>query len=352
MESPDFQRHLADILNWHFSPDTGSPFWLSMRSQLDFDPVKDVRSLADLSLFPDISQLLREIAIEDLQPKGLADYRLAGIFESGGTTGTAKRVVAYEAWLEQVVSWRLEGFETSTDKTPKNTLAIIPTGPHIVEAINRRRARAFGGQCFTVDLDPRWVKKLIQAGNMEGARDYSDHLIDQAEPIIATQAIKYLIATPPLLEAIARRRSLAETLNSTLEMITWGGTHMDVDTLDYLKTMVFPDVPITASYGSTMILSETKARINQDYNGSPIFDSYAPYVILEVVDPESGKPVEYNGRGQVVMNHLSRFAFFPNIFERDTAVRLPTLGNCPGSSVSDVKPVAQVSGKAVIEGVY
>ncbi len=352
MSKIDFETHLREVMNWHFSPDSGSPFWLQMRGQLDFDPVKDVRSFADLSLFPDISDALRDVAVEDLQPKGLADAALAGVFESGGTTGRAKRVVAYEQWLQQLVDWRLTGFKAAPGGGRKNTLAIIPSGPHIVGAINLRRARALGGHCFTVDLDPRWVKKRIQAGDMAAVKSYSDHLIDQAEAIIASQSIAYLIATPPLLEAIARRRPLAEYLNKNLEMITWGGTQMNADTLDYLKTSVFPDVNMTASYGSTMILSETKARAGQDHNGSPIFDSFAPYVLLEVVAPDSGLAVPFYERGRVVMNHLSKFALFPNILERDTAVRLPSLGEHPGVAVAEVKPVAEVAGTVVIEGVY
>jgi hypothetical protein len=348
-----FEEHLTDVMNWHFSSDTGSPFWLEMRNQLDFNPLKDIRSFADLSLFPDISHFLREVAVDDLRPKGLSNEKLAGVFESGGTTGRAKRIVVYEKWLTQLIDWRLQGFNRlPNDGSSKNTLAIIPSGPHIVGAINLRRARALGGHCFTVDLDPRWVKRLIRAGDIDSVKSYLDHLLDQAEQVISTQTLSYLIATPPLLEAIACRRPLAEYLNQTLEMITWGGTYMDVDTLDYLKDSVFPDVTITASYGSTMILSDTKARENQDYNGSPVFDSYAPYVLLEAIDPENGMPVPYYERGQVVMHHLSKFAFFPNILERDTAVRLPAVGDYPGISVSDVKPITEISGETVIEGVY
>ena len=126
---------------------------------------------------------------------------------------------------------------------------------------------------------------------------------------------------------------------------------MDVDTLDYLKTSVFPNVLINASYGSTMILSDTKARIGQEHDGAPIFDSYMPYVLLEVVNPQNRKPVKYYERGQVIMNHLSKFALFPNILERDTAVRCPPLNNQPGAAVCDVKPVFSAS-EPIIEGVY
>lgn len=348
----NFQQHLAGVMDWHFSPRTGSPFWLDMRSQLSFDPVKDIRSFEDLALFPDVSLMLREIPIEALMPKGLCGEDLAGIFESGGTTGKAKRVVVYEEWLQQLVAWRLKEVDRLIGDQPKNTLAIIPTGPHLVGAINNRRANALGGQCFTVDLDPRWVKKLIQRRDTENVNLYIEHLLDQAESIITSQSLHYLVTTPRLLEAIARRRPMVDQLNQTLEVITWGGTYMDVDTLDYLKSSVFPNVAMSASYGSTMILSETKARKDQDHNGSPIFDSYSPYVVLEVVDPTTGKSVAYGERGQVVMNHLSKFALFPNILERDTAIRLPALGEYPGVAVSDVKTMAEVSGHAVIEGVY
>lgn len=348
-----FQQHLIDVIGWHFSPNTGSPFWLEMRRQLDFDPIKDIRSFTDLSLFPDISLSLREVTVEDLQPRGLDNKDIAGIFESGGTTGKAKRVVVYEEWLSQLINWRLEGF----DKLPesgkiKNTLAIIPGGPHLVAAINLRRARALGGHCFMVDFDPRWVKKLAQTDGTDKIKPYVDHLLDQAEPIITTQSLAYLVTTPPLLEAIARRRLLVKYLNQTLEMIIWGGTKMDADTLDYLRTAVFPGVTITASYGNTMILSETRARMNQNYNGSPIFDSYVPYVLLEVVDPKNNLPVAYNERGRVVMNHISKFALFPNILERDTAVRLPALNDYLGVAVSEVRTVTEVSNRVVIEGVY
>src|SRR3989304_3852010 len=29
--------HVREIINWHFSPETGCPFWLAYASKLDFD---------------------------------------------------------------------------------------------------------------------------------------------------------------------------------------------------------------------------------------------------------------------------------------------------------------------------
>jgi len=52
------------------------------------------------------------------------------------------------------------------------------------------------------------------------------------------------------------------------------------------------------------------------------------------------------------MNHLSKFALFPNILERDTALKIPAPDDYPGVSVNDVVPISKILGKDIIEGVY
>jgi hypothetical protein len=39
------------------------------------------------------------------------------------------------------------------------------------------------------------------------------------------------------------------------------------------------------------------------------------------IDPETGRPVPYGERGQVVTNHISKIMFVPNNLERDTVIR-------------------------------
>lgn len=346
-----FDAHLSETMRWHFSADTGSPFWLDRRAGLDFDPVADVRTFADLRRFPDVADELRTVPVRDLVPRGLAGAGIAGVFESGGTTGPPKRVIVFDEWLEALVGWRLDGIRPAPGVV-RDVLAMVPTGPHVVGAINRLRARTAGGLFFSVDMDPRWVKKLIGQGKRAEVDAYGEHLVDQAENIVRGQHVSCLIATPPLLERIARRRWLAERLNDTLDLIIWGGTQMDPDTLAFLGKSVFPDVRITASYGSTMILGEARGRDGEDHDGSPVFDSFSPYVSFEVVDADTGAPVGFGERGRVVMNHVSRFALYPNVLERDTAVRLPAPAGAAGVSVSGIRPVAQVRGQAVVEGVY
>ena len=35
--------HVREIVQWHFSPETGCPFWLDHAARLDFDPREKVQ---------------------------------------------------------------------------------------------------------------------------------------------------------------------------------------------------------------------------------------------------------------------------------------------------------------------
>jgi hypothetical protein len=48
--------HVRDIIAWHFSPETGCPFWLDWAKNAGWDPRKEVTSFDDLSTkFPTFS---------------------------------------------------------------------------------------------------------------------------------------------------------------------------------------------------------------------------------------------------------------------------------------------------------
>ena len=41
-------EHTLKTVHWHFSEETGSPFWLQKKSELNFDPLTEVKSFDDL----------------------------------------------------------------------------------------------------------------------------------------------------------------------------------------------------------------------------------------------------------------------------------------------------------------
>ncbi|MBL7495439.1 phenazine antibiotic biosynthesis protein [Frankia sp. CNm7] len=342
-------------MRWHFDPDTGSPFWLRAAEHLDFDPRRDVHGVADLARFPNLVDQLRDVPAYDLVPRGYGrDPGIAGVYDSGGTTGPPKRVVFLDDWFDWAVEYSLGELAARRCPIGADWLAVVPSGPHMFGAFIQRLARRLGRLRFTIDLDPRWVKRSIAEGRADEADRYADHLIDQARHVLATQDIRVMVITPPLLERLARHDDLVELVNAKVKAIEWGGAHLDADTRYLFLTEVFPGIDLYGRYGSTMILGGAVERPGLAADDPCVFDPPAPYITFWVVDPDTRRPVEYGARGQVVMNHVSRSALLPNNLERDVATRVePPPGSARvGDSVADVAPVREFGGETVVEGVY
>ena len=80
------EAHLQEIIAWHFSPETGCPFWLDWAKK-NFDPRAEIKCFADLLKFPHFE----DEWLRDLQPEVWVPAEFKGrpfnIFETGGTTG-------------------------------------------------------------------------------------------------------------------------------------------------------------------------------------------------------------------------------------------------------------------------
>ena len=82
--------HVHEIVQWHFSPETGTPFWLEYAETLDFDPLEKIGSYDDLKLLGHFQdEWLRGGPVRRWVPKGYAD-RPVYVFETGGSTGVPK----------------------------------------------------------------------------------------------------------------------------------------------------------------------------------------------------------------------------------------------------------------------
>jgi phenylacetate-coenzyme A ligase PaaK-like adenylate-forming protein len=347
------EEFIRAAMDWHFSPATGSPYWLRQAESFEFDPRRDVRSFDDLGLFPNLTDDLRDVRVRDLIPQGYGpDPEIVGVFESGGTTGPPKRVVVLRDWWDRLVAQQAAPLEARGVPRNINSLAMFPSGPHVAGEMWKQQAAALGGLCFMIDMDPRWVKKLIAAGKGEEADAYAEHLIDQAAFVLESQDVSVLMCTPPLLERLTRRDHLVELVRHQVQIIQWGGAHMDADTRQLYRTEVFPEVTLLGGYGSTMVLGGVSERPGLSAEDPCIFDPFSPYITFFVVDPDTGRRVAYGERGQVVMNHISKSFLLPNNLERDMATRIRPLEGQIGDAVADVTPVQRFDNEAVIEGVY
>ncbi|MCD9143645.1 AMP-binding protein [Streptomyces albireticuli] len=351
LRDPD--EFVRAAMQWHFGPDTGSPYWLDRARSLEFDPRTDVRTFDDLSLFPNIVNELRDVRVEDLVPRGYdGDARPVGVYESGGTTGAPKKVVLLEDWLTRNLGLWADSLKEHGVVPEGNWLNIMPSGPHLAGPFTTRMAQRSSSVVFTLDMDPRWVKRLIAEGRAEDARAYAEHVIEQAGHILRTQDVRFLMTTPPLLQRLARREELVELVNRKVDTIIWGGASMDADTRYLLRTEVFPGTRLIGNYGSTMALGSANERPGLGDDDPCVFDTLSPFITYTVVDPETGRRVPYGERGRVVMHHVSRSALFPNNLERDEATRTEPRNGSGGDAVADVAPVATFDDTQVIEGVY
>lgn len=344
-----FDERVRRLVRWHFDPETGSPFWLRQRETLGFDPLRDIDGADDLLRFPDRTEQLRHVPVGDLIPRGL---RGAGfqVYESGGTSGAPKRIIDRD-YRRRLLAWAMERLRAHHIAEPAHWLHLGPSGPHVFAYDCSRYAALGNGLFHTVDFDPRWVKKLVAAGEPDTVKRYVRHLLDQAAEVLASQPIKVLSTTPPLIEAICADARLHGLVERTVETIIWAGTSFSPESLRQVEESFFPDQTIVGIYGNTLMgVAPQRPRRPDDRYGC-VFEPYPEAVRIDLVDAD-GAPVDYGCRGRVRLSLVSEEMFLPNVLERDTAVRVEPAGAGAVDGLAEVGTVAAVGDVRVIEGVY
>ncbi|MFQ5791737.1 MAG: hypothetical protein ACE5JI_14790, partial [Acidobacteriota bacterium] len=166
----ELDAHVREIVQWHFNPQTGSPFWLELASKLDFEPRHEVQTFQDLRRFPWFQdEWLRGGPVRRWVPKAYAEKPIY-VFETGGTTGVPKSRISIDDFR---IDYELFSRTLPEEHFPRgaNWLMVGPSGPRRLRLAVEHLAQHRGGICFSVDLDPRWVIKLIDKGWTVGAGD-------------------------------------------------------------------------------------------------------------------------------------------------------------------------------------
>jgi hypothetical protein len=188
-------EHFCETVRWHFSPETGTPYWLDWAGKAGWNPAEEVTSFADITRFDNFDgELLRTEPHQRWIPKAY-EGRPFTIFETGGTTGMPKQRIGWEDY-----KYDYESFSETLDESafPRGGywLMIGPTGPRRLRLAIEHLANHRGSACYFVDLDPRWVKKLIKNKEFDQAKAYMRHVIDQAVSILENRSVNALFTTP------------------------------------------------------------------------------------------------------------------------------------------------------------
>lgn len=342
-------EHVRDIIEWHFTPETGCRFWLDWKQQAGWDPLQEVHTFADLQRFPHFrDEFLRDEPPERWVPKvwGGRPYR---IFETGGTTGMPKQRVS---WEDHLIDY--SEFSKTLDERwfplGADWLMMGPTGPRRLRLAIEHLANVRGGNCFFIDLDPRWVKKLIDEKQFDLANRYKEHVVDQTVTLMKNRSISCLFTTPKLLEALGEKISVPD---AGITGIFSGGTSMTNQVVRFLVEEVLENrAQLVPTYGNTLMGLASSKPLSAADGYSLTYYAPQPRAVLRVVDPQkTGETVEYGQWGRIELTTLTREFFMPRFLERDEAIRREPYGPYPWDGVGEVRPFGMME-KKIVEGVY
>ncbi|MCZ6597794.1 MAG: hypothetical protein O7B99_09165 [Planctomycetota bacterium] len=342
-------EHVRAIVRWHFSPETGTPLWLDWAEESNWNPLEEVGGFADLLRFPNFEgELLRKESHERWIPKAYVG-RPFTIFETGGTTGMPKQRIGWEDYKTDY-----EEFSDTLDEAtfPRGGfwLMIGPTGPRRLRLAIEHLANHRGCSCYFVDLDPRWVKKLIAKKQLDQVKAYMTHVIDQALTILENREVSVLFTTPKLLEALGERISIPD---AGIKGVFCGGTAMPPQTVRFLVEEVLENrVDFVPTYGNTLMGLAAHKPLAPEDKYSITYYAPQPRAVLRVTEPDApDRDVDYDEWGRVELTTLTQELFLPRFLERDEGIRRRPCERYPWDGVGEVRPLGSAAA-TIIEGVY
>jgi phenylacetate-coenzyme A ligase PaaK-like adenylate-forming protein len=341
--------HVREIVQWHFSPETGCPFWLEWATKAGWNPLQEVKCFAGLQRFPHFQdEWLRDLQPEVWVPKKW-QRRPFNIFETGGTTGMPKQRIG---WDDYKVDYEEFSAKLSDQHFPRggSWLMVGPTGPRRLRLAIEHLANYRESSCYFIDLDPRWVKKVLADKKFEVARAYMDHVVDQAVTILKHRKIAGLFTTPKLLEALGEKIDL---WGAGIRGVFCGGTTMKPQYVRYIIEEILQNrIGFYPTYGNTLMGLAASVKLEPADNFSVTYFAPQPRAVLRIVDPnKTHQLVEYDQWGRVELTTLTREFFMPRFLERDEAIRRAPRAPYAWDGVGEVRPFGAME-KNIVEGVY
>ncbi|MBI1387807.1 MAG: AMP-binding protein [bacterium] len=342
-------QHLREIIDWHFSPETGCPYWLEWARRAGWDPREEIKTYDDIVRFPHFDdETLRNEPHEVWIPREYQGKPYK-IFETGGTTGLPKQRIS---WTDHEYDYTEFAETLDPEHFPRggNWLMMGPTGPRRLRLTIEHLANVLGGSCYHLDLDPRWVKKVIAQGRPAEARAYMEHVVDQAVPILKHRNVSCLFTTPKLLEALGDKINVP---NAGVRGVFLGGTSMTNQVVRFLVEEVLENrARLVPTYGNTLMGLACSKPLSAEEGYALTYYAPQPRAVLRVVDPDdTARTVEYGEWGRVELTTMTREFFMPRFLERDEAVRREPWGRFAWDGVGEVRPFRAEQNK-VVEGVY
>ncbi len=333
----DLNEYLDQLIEIHFHPQDGTPYWLEKQEKSGLDVRKEINSIDDLQKlgFPD-EDILRKRPTEYFVPRKVWKEERQKILhcESSGTTGPRK----YITWHQESSNYTIDWYNFNLDMygTPlnENWIATGPSG--MFEDHMKAVARSRGGFPFFLSVDPKYAKKALESGRTEDFK----HLFEEMQTISNREKIGVVVTVPQLSEIIPDYINM-----DNLKTILFGGVGFHGEPEEYVKGLrsyrkfkeVFKGKIVGGWYGNSFWgpafhLPDSSDNLN--------YYPPSPYTVFEVVNVDSPQEkVRYGERGRVKFHRLTREFFWPNALERDAANRIPPKTPFTWDGVQNVGPI-------------
>jgi hypothetical protein len=191
---------------------------------------------------------------------------------------------------------------------------------------------------------------VISAKQLDHARGYMDHVVDQAATILKHRKVSGLFTTPKLLEALGEKVNLWE---AGIRGVFCGGTTMAPQYVRFIIDEVLEGrIGFYPTYGNTLMGLAASVPLKPEDKYSITYYAPQPRAVLRIVDPNKTEQVKTYGEwGRVELTTLTREFFMPRFLERDEAIRREPRAPYAWDGVAEVRPFGAME-KNIVEGVY
>jgi len=341
----DIDAWTRRVIARHFDPESGSPYWLARAKDLDFDP-RDISRYDELVAFgPFPLAALRTDDPADLVPRAVPRPLTGRVWDSGGTTGDPCRVHYTPSMVYHRGAWRRWSFVTEGFRPGRSWLQATPTGPHLIGNGVWEVSDLFSSLVYAIDMDPRWVKRLIRSARLSDVADYTAHLVEQMVAVLRHERVDYVNTTPALFAALLKAEP---GIVARLSGVRLSGTQISAAMYREFREALDGGI-VGLSYGNTFG-NAAGLPATPDGEVIPYLPNF-PQVTMAVVSKDDWSATVGTGEiGQVRLTVLHDDLFLPNVLERDQAMRYDTGDVWPCDGVANVRPL-QIT-RAAPEGLY
>lgn len=291
---------VRSLMQWHFSPRTGSPFWVASRPSLPFDPLEDVRTLAQLDMFTDWMGEPDEAVGLSLIPAGLP--RAERIVRAGyQCTG----LPLLERWFDLLMTWRVSGYSKPPTLERDCTLIALAPDAQFAIAVSAERARRLGTRPYLMVPDGASLREVVIGSFNEGER--------QCWTAMSDVQIRYISTSPGHLVSLLADARFSRVLSRSVRHIAiyvdWENENLALDALHSVPEHVEVSLVVSVPEAVAEFRTDLVGREDSTFK----FHGFDPHISV-TSGKHSDDPGSYSDpRPDLRVTHLSRWGFLPGV---------------------------------------